>query len=53
MLADYAHHNEEAMQVWWEEEGKHADDDNYEAEWKEDEYRDTEYEEDDEDNSWD
>ena len=24
-LADYAHHNEEAERIWWEEEGKHHD----------------------------
>lgn len=24
-LQDYAHWNEEAMQVWWQEEGKHHD----------------------------
>jgi len=22
-LADYAHHNEEAERIWWEEEGRH------------------------------
>lgn len=22
-LADYAHHNEDAMHMWWHEEGKH------------------------------
>lgn len=26
-LEDYAHWNEEAEQVWWQEEGKHADSD--------------------------
>jgi hypothetical protein len=26
-LADYAHHNEEAERIWWEEEGKHHDSD--------------------------
>ena len=24
-LSDYAHHNEEARRIWWEEEGRHAD----------------------------
>jgi hypothetical protein len=24
-LSDYAHHNEEAHQIWWQEEGKHHD----------------------------
>lgn len=23
-LADYAHHNEEAERIWWEEEGRHG-----------------------------
>jgi hypothetical protein len=22
-ISDYAHHNEEAQRIWWEEEGKH------------------------------
>ena len=22
-LSDYAHHNEDALMVWWEEEGRH------------------------------
>lgn len=22
-LSDYAHHNEEAQSIWWEDEGKH------------------------------
>jgi hypothetical protein len=26
-LADYAHWNEEAEQVWWQEEGRHAETD--------------------------
>lgn len=25
-LSDYAHHNEEAKRIWWEEEGKHDQD---------------------------
>lgn len=24
-ISDYAHHNEEAPRIWWEEEGRHAD----------------------------
>jgi hypothetical protein len=24
-ISDYAHHNEEAARIWWEEEGKHPD----------------------------
>lgn len=34
--ADYAHWNEDADRIWWEEEGKHAESD-HEA-WREDEY---------------
>lgn len=26
-LEDYAHHNEEARHIWWEEEGKHVHED--------------------------
>jgi hypothetical protein len=25
-LSDYAHHNEEARRIWWEEEGRHDQD---------------------------
>lgn len=24
-VSDYAHHNEEAMAIWWQEEGRHDD----------------------------
>ena len=34
-LADYAHWNEDAPRVWWEEEGKHYDSD-YET-WRDEE----------------
>lgn len=34
-LADYAHWNEEAPRIWWEEEGKHYEQD-YE-DWREEE----------------
>lgn len=48
--ADYAHWNEEADIMWWEEEGKHAEDDAISA-WEnrhdDDEYDDTYDEEDD------
>jgi hypothetical protein len=26
-ISDYAHHNEEAQRIWWEEEGRHAESD--------------------------
>lgn len=29
--ADYAHHNEEADRIWWEEEGKHVVEDRFDA----------------------
>lgn len=44
-LADYAHWNEEAEQVWWQEEGKHHDAD-YEAHLADD--FDDDYDEEDE-----
>lgn len=34
--ADYAHWNEEADRVWWEEEGKHAESDAENARWERD-----------------
>lgn len=38
--ADYAHWNEEADRVWWEEEGKHELNESYleeEDDWRDDE----------------
>ena len=35
-LADYSHWNEDAAYIWWEEEGKHYDQDF--EDWRESEY---------------
>ena len=44
-LADYSHWNEEATMVWWEEEGKHGDnqsepdiDEDWDTNWDYDEW---------------
>ena len=44
--SDYAHHNEEQDRIWWEEEGKHANEPN--DDWDDDSWRD-EPEDDEED----
>lgn len=30
-LSDYSHHNEEAPRIWWEGEGKHPEEDRFDA----------------------
>ena len=52
-LKDYEHWNEEAEQVWWQEEGKHAESDAENAQAERDEaWRDEPEVEDDEDDGY-
>lgn len=47
--SDYDHWNEEADQVWWQEEGKHAESDAENARWERDNNEDEDDYDEDED----